>query len=132
MVPGTGSSLSFGSASPPLDRALGDTLGGDTGVGPAFRSPDIAGVADLSVGLIEALAGIGFLPCWISVACCFTDCGTWGPAPPDPPAAAAAAGLPGGGAAGGLLMTLLMTVALWLLAKMMLLRGGATYTGART
>ena len=33
---------------------------------------------------------------------------------------------------GGLLMTLLMTSLLWMLAKMMLFGGRATYTGART
>jgi hypothetical protein len=32
----------------------------------------------------------------------------------------------------GLLMTLLMTVVLWMLAKMMLLGGGARWAGART
>jgi hypothetical protein len=102
----------------------------------------------LAAGLIEALGGTGSFPCWISEAFCATAGGSDGPAPagvtPPCPGAPLAAGdndgaasplalgrpLPAPGATGtgggGRLMTLLMTVVLWMLAKMMLFRGGTT------
>jgi hypothetical protein len=66
--------------------------------------------------LIEALCGVGSLPCWISAARCETAAGSAGPAAPAPAAAAGA----------GLLMTVLMTVVLWMLLKMTLFAGAAT------
>jgi len=78
----------------------------------------VAALPAFAFTLIEALGGVGSLPCWISVARCETAAGSAGPtAPCWAPAAAAGAGL---------LMTVLMTVVLWMLLKMMLLRGAAT------
>jgi hypothetical protein len=87
------------------------------------------GVPGLAVGLIDALGGTGSLPCWISEARCATAGGSDGPGVPARAAAAAVGEL---GVAAGWLITVLITVVLWMLAKTMLLGGGATWTGART
>jgi hypothetical protein len=72
--------------------------------------------------LIDALAGGGNLPCWISEARCAVEFGKAGPSvAPRPPAASIAAG-----DGLGLLMTPLMTVVLWMLLKMMLPGGART------
>ena len=76
----------------------------------------VAALPAFAFTLIEALGGVGSLPCWMSAARCETAAGSAGPAAPWAPAAAGA----------GLLMTVLMTVVLWMLLKMMLLRGAAT------
>jgi hypothetical protein len=99
-------------------------------------------VPGLAAGLIEALGGTGIFPCWISVAFCATAGGSAGPAPAGvaPPCPGDTDGTtpplalgrtlpapgPTGTGGGGRLMTLLMTVVLWMLAKMMLFRGGTT------
>jgi hypothetical protein len=99
-------------------------------------------VPGLAAGLIEALGGTGIFPCWISVAFCATAGGSAGPAPAGvaPPCPGDTGGTtpplalgrtlpapgPTGTGGGGRLMTLLMTVVLWMLAKMMLFRGGTT------
>lgn len=75
------------------------------------------GVPSAALGLIEALGGVGNLPCWISEARCWTCVGKLGPSVVGPgvpvrgPAAAAIAA----GAGAGLLITVLMTVVLWML-----------------
>ena len=105
------------------------------------------GAPSLAAGLIEALGGTGIFPCWINEAFCATAGGNDGPAAvgvvtlpcPGAPLAAgdndgAAPPLalgrplpaPGATGGGGRLMTVLMTVVLWMLAKMMLFRGGTT------
>jgi hypothetical protein len=72
--------------------------------------------------LIDALAGAGNLPCWISVARCAVEFGKAGPSvAPRPPAASTAAG-----DGLGLLMTPFMTVVLWMLLKMTLPGGART------
>jgi hypothetical protein len=100
----------------------------------------VPAVPGLAAGLIEALGGTGSFPCWISEAFCATAGGSDGPAPATPPCPGDTGGttpplalgrtLPAPGATGtgggGRLMTLLMTVVLWMLAKMMLFRGGTT------
>ena len=91
----------------PCSAVLGARLAGVAPAPPGF-----------AVALIEALGGVGSLPCWISDARCATAGGSDGPtAPCWRPAAATGAGL---------LMTVLMTVVLWMLLKMMLLAGAAT------
>jgi hypothetical protein len=147
LVPGIGSALGLGEAwfgvSTPGAVAGCAPFGVLPGPPGAFGAP---GKPVLTAGLIDALGGTGALPCWISVARCATAGGSTGVAPPRPGATTAGAGTaplgrppsltpgtgPGAPGGGGRLMTLLMTALLWMLAKMMLLGGGATYTGART
>jgi hypothetical protein len=83
------------------------------GASPAGVAPALPAFA---VALIEALGGVGSLPCWISVARWATAAGSDGPTAPCWRLAAGA----------GLLMTVLMTVVLWMLAKMMLFGGALT------
>ncbi|PPD04965.1 MAG: hypothetical protein CTY30_12270, partial [Methylocystis sp.] len=151
LVPGTGSALGLDK-----DWFGASTLGAFEGCVPfgvpvglpgALGAPGAPGKPVLTAGLIDALGGTGALPCWIRVALCATAGGSTGVAPPCPGAPAttgagtAPLGLappfrpgtgPRGPGGGGRLMTLLMTALLWMLAKMMLFGGGATYTGART
>ena len=107
LAPGTGSALAFGNPCP-----CGAVLAEIAPVAPS-----------LAVGLIEALGGIGSLPCWIRDARCAT---TGGRAGPGVAARAAAAAVGDPGVAGGWLITVLMTVVLWMLLKTTLLGGGAT------
>jgi len=143
LAPGTGSALGRGAS------ALG-AFAGRVPFGGAASPPGAPGAPGkpvLTAGLIAALGGTGALPCWISVALCATAGGSTGVAPPCPGATATAGATtaplalappftPGTGprtpGGGGRLMTLLMTSRLWMLAKMMLFGGRATYTGART
>jgi hypothetical protein len=62
--------------------------------------------------LIDALGGVGSLPCWISEALCATAGGSVAVAPLAAGSALAAPGPVGA----GWLMTVLMTVVLWMLA----------------
>jgi hypothetical protein len=110
-APGTGRELALGNPCP-CGSAFGATLAGVA-----------RGVPGLAVGLIDALGGIGNLPCWIRDARCATAGGSEGPGVPARAAAAAVGEL---GVAGGWLITVLITVVLWMLAKTMLFGGGAT------
>jgi hypothetical protein len=147
LAPGTGRALVLGKGW--FEGSAAGAFAGCAAFGLPACPAGAPGKPALTAGLIVALGGTGALPCWISVALCATAGGSVGVAPPPCPGATVAAGEPGrpialapgrpasgpaaGDVGGGrLLMTLLMTARLWMLAKMMLFGGGATYRGGLT
>lgn len=72
LVPGTGNTLAFGNPCWTCGKALGARFAGCVKPGADFCPAAVPGAA----GLIEALGGIGSLPCWISDAFCATAGGS--------------------------------------------------------
>src|SRR5437879_6514078 len=75
LAPGTGSELAFGNAWP-FGSAFGATLAGCGAFAGAIWPTGAPGVPAFAAGFIDALGGIGSLPCWISEAFCATAGGS--------------------------------------------------------
>lgn len=93
LVPGTGSELAFGNAWP-CGSAFGAILAGGGAFAGAICPTGAPALPAFAAGFIDALGGIGSLPCWISEAFCATAGGSAAVAPAGP-----GAGMAGDGAA---------------------------------